>query len=53
VSDYFGLCHIASGDLVREEMRKGTDIGKEVRRLACCMAAICSQPSACWHNAAH
>ena len=31
VADYFGLVHIASGDLVRDEMRKGTEIGKEVR----------------------
>lgn len=30
VADYFGLAHIASGDLVRDEMRRGTDIGKEV-----------------------
>lgn len=30
VSDYFGLAHIASGDLVRDEMRKGTEIGKEM-----------------------
>ena len=30
VADYFGLNHIASGDLVRDEMRKGSEIGKEV-----------------------
>lgn len=30
IADYFGMEHIASGDLVRDEMRKGTDIGKEV-----------------------
>ncbi|KAL4435036.1 hypothetical protein ABPG77_003861 [Micractinium sp. CCAP 211/92] len=30
VADYFGLQHIASGDLVRDEMRKGTEIGKEM-----------------------
>ena len=34
VSDYFGLAHIASGDLVRDEMRRGTVVGKQVRRLA-------------------
>lgn len=50
VSDYFGLCHIASGDLVREEMRKGTDIGKEVCRL-CCMplpTASCTECTKPW-----
>ena len=31
IADYFGMEHIASGDLVRDEMRKGTEIGKEVR----------------------
>ncbi|PSC69593.1 Sucrose-phosphate synthase [Micractinium conductrix] len=30
VADYFGLNHIASGDLVRDEMRKGSEIGKEM-----------------------
>ncbi len=32
MADYFGLQHIASGDLVRDEMRKGTEIGKEASR---------------------
>ena len=31
VSDAFGLCHIAAGDLVREEMRKGSELGHQVR----------------------
>ncbi|KAL4854871.1 Adenylate kinase 1 [Chlorella vulgaris] len=33
VSDYFGMEHIASGDLVREEMRRGTAVGKEMEAL--------------------
>jgi hypothetical protein len=30
VSDAFGMHHIAAGDLVRAEMKKGSDVGKEV-----------------------
>ena len=36
IADYFGMEHIASGDLVRDEMRKGTEIGKEVRWRGLC-----------------
>lgn len=31
VADYFGLRHIASGDLVRDEIKSGSDLGREVR----------------------
>ena len=33
-ADYFGLQHIASGDLVRDEMKKGTEMGRQV---GCCV----------------
>ena len=31
VSDAFGLCHIAAGDLVRTEIKQGSEVGKQVR----------------------
>ena len=30
VADAFGMCHIAAGDLVREEMKQGSELGKQV-----------------------
>lgn len=35
VADAFNLCHIAAGDLVRLEMKQGSEVGKRVRREAC------------------
>ena len=31
VSDAYGMMHIAAGDLVRAEIKRGSDLGKEVR----------------------
>ena len=44
VSDALGLRHIAAGDLVREEMRKGSDLGNQVRGVA--VKWRCSLPHA-------
>ncbi len=30
-ADYFGLEHIASGDLVRDEIKSGSELGNQVR----------------------
>lgn len=34
MADAYNLCHIAAGDLVRLEMKQGTEVGKQVGREA-------------------
>lgn len=38
VSDAYGMMHIAAGDLVRAEIKRGSDLGKEVRAPRCSVA---------------
>jgi adenylate kinase len=32
IKEKFGLCHISTGDMLREEMKSGSDLGKDVKR---------------------
>lgn len=44
VADFFGLQHIASGDLVRDEIKSGSAVGREVRParwFVLCIASCC------------
>lgn len=55
VADALGIAHISAGDLVRQEMKQQTELGRKVRLL---FRAICSRAGAVasaregWHNAA-
>lgn len=37
VADQFGMVHIQTGDLVRAEIKKGSDLGKQVTALLECL----------------
>ena len=30
---YFNVCHLATGDLLRAEVGRGTQLGKEIKRV--------------------
>lgn len=37
VADALGAEHVSAGDLVRAEVKKGSELGKQVRRRGCCL----------------
>ena len=33
MTKYFNVCHLATGDLLRAEVGRGTQLGKEIKRV--------------------